>query len=241
MKYSDQVLDDYLMGRLSGLEMEQLEKDLEADEELISQLESRKAVLGIIDAFGDIEMMEQISAIHKKEMAVTPQPRKIRWLYTVAAAAVIALLLAMWFLMKPATPETLFANYYQTYDLSFTARNNDNDEQLAQADLLYKSQNFKKALPLFEEQYVINNASSKIGIAIGICKIEMQQYEEALPYFAKIINQEFDIYKDQALWYTALINLKQQDLGSARPLLQDLAGNSKSHFYQQAKTLLSEI
>jgi len=239
MEYSNQLIDDYLLDRLSGVELEQFEKKLKTDQSLASKVEERKIVLGVVDAFGDIEMMEQISAIHKKEVTADRKSTKFRFLY--AAAAALALFVVIWFLMKPASPETLFADYYQAYDLSFTTRNDDNDQQLAQADLLYKSRNFKEALPLFEEQYKSGNTGSKIGIALGICHIEMQRYSEALPYFSNILNQEFDTYRDQALWYTALIKLKQNDVQSARPFLQELADNSKSYFYQQAKMLLSEL
>ncbi len=241
MENSDQWMDDYLLERLDAEAMENFSRRLKKDPELRKEIENRKVILGMLDAFGDLEMMEQISAVHQKEMTQSRKTRRLPILWSTAAAIALAIGLCIWLWPKTNTPAQLFAANYEAYELSFAARSKENSAQLAKANQFYQAGDFAAALPLLQKIADAQEASPKIDLAIAIAQIETGQYQTALSYFNAIKNKDFDLYRDHAFWYAALLQLKQGNIDAAKKDLQQLTKQSKNPFYRQAKSLLSQL
>jgi len=239
----DPTIEAYLLGKLEAKDLERFENQLASDPELLKAVENKKVVLGLVDAMGDIEIMAQIKAVHQQEMKLKNSPRKlIPWKW-VSMAGIAALILGVCIYLFNPSPshENLFNEHYQAYSLSFTNRNTDNNEQLAQADQLYKTKKYQEALPLFESLFAEQPELPGLSLALGICKMELGQYESALSYFSNLTNKEFDLYKDHGLWYSALSKLKLEDTTAAKMYLQKLINMPESTFHTKAKELYSVL
>lgn len=242
MEYSDQFIDDYLLGRLQGEALQRFELSIKNDESLAIAIKNRQAILGIVDAIGDIEMMDHIKRIHQKEMTKKSKPKIFRlWRIASVAAVFLVIALGLWLWMRPPVPEKLFIANYEPYPLSFTSRDNNTDSQLAQANIFYKASDYQKALPLFEELYAKDPSQSKFALAIGICKMETDANEEAFQYFQLLGNREFDLFKDHGLWYAALVKLRQGDINTTKEYLKKLVDKPDAYFHKQAVELIEKL
>ncbi len=254
MKPSNQELIlDYLSGRLSEESRREFETALTKDASLAEELEVQKAVLSVIDQAGDIELKSRLGQILPKYKAPTgtaeqtpppPQARR-RFLGWVGAAAAAVLLL---FVLGPgsnlfggASAPDLFSQNYEAYELPFGVRGNPNniDSTIQEATSFYQKGNYAAALPLFTE-IIQQSAETKYQLALGICQMETQQYRPAIQSFSRLINPADLIYGEQAIWYTAMAHLALDEAAAAQPLLQQLAANPNAFKSETARELLKE-
>ena len=240
---NDQNIEDFLSGNMPEETQREFEKAMSDDPGLAEAVSQHKTTLKIIDAFGDLEIMEEIKAVHQEEMARKGKIKKIRfWQYAVAASVTILLLCGIWHWQDSDSPAELYAEYYSAYPLSFTDRSeNSIGEQLASDDLFYKSGKFDEAIPLFENNLSNIDQLSKIKLAIGICKMEIDEHESALLMFNDILQNEFDLYQDHALWYSALSNLHLGKKELAKEQLMVIIQKKRSVFNEKANNLISSF
>ena len=91
-------------------------------------------------------------------------------------------------------------------------------------------------MPVFLELLKEEPDNAEVQLAIGICQLELEQFENASQTFTSVNNP---LYKDQAQWYMAMTFLKQSDLTSARTILELI---EKGDFnYEKAQDLLSSF
>jgi len=145
-----------------------------------------------------------------------------RWL-PYAAAACIILAVALFFLLKPATPQQLAVNYMnQTY--SQLNRTMGLPDTLQQAIEAYNTKDYKKALQLFEMLEMKNPGDADRKKYAGLCYLFTQDYDKAL--------QQFDeLAKMKGLFSNAGNFLK-----AAALLERDAKGDK-----EQAKLLLQQV
>ena len=74
-----------------------------------------------------------------------------------------------------------------------------------------------------------------LSLAIGICQLELGQFEDALATFQKMINDPNHLYHEQGIWYSALIHLQLNNTSQAQPLLQSISGDKTNYFYNKSK------
>jgi len=241
-EYIDQI-DDFLTGRLGEAERTDFEHQLQSDVALQQAVKTQELLLSGIDDFGNEQLkarLQRISADRKQRTA--PQPRLfIRRM--IAAAAVFLLLLAVgwWWQSSSLTPDQHYANHFEPYSLTFNSRTNDADLSLAQFEQLYRG---KKYSQLTEEAgtYLSQNPKNyPLQLAVGISYMELEKYQEALPYFDTIINANDPFFSDQARWYKALAYLKTKQPEKSKALLEKLAKDPSSDRQEAAIQLLQNF
>ena len=137
--------------------------------------------------------------------------------------------------------EYLFKKYYQPYETSVTYRSSDaNYTELSEAMEKYHNRNFEEALVLFEK--ILKNDPSKVGLNFysGISQMEMQKYSHAGNSFMKVIQDQYNMYYEQAEWYLALCYLVTENSDKAIQQFENIA--SEDGFYsKKAKRILRKI
>jgi|GEM_PF-2216504 len=237
------TIDEFILGHLEGEALASFERQLATDSALAEEVQQRKKVVAVVDAIGDLQMRERVRKIHQ---AAVQQPgnmgKKKAWKWVIAAILILLALFITWFFLRPKeTPEKLYALYYQSYPLSFGARNLESDQQLAKAGNSYKAGNFSEALPVFEQLLSTNPNDSKLRLAAGICRLELGQYDGALAHFQQLIDANDPLYKQQALWYSALAYLQKSDLVKSKSTLEEIVKDKEGQFYEKAAALLSDL
>ncbi|MEM1321703.1 MAG: hypothetical protein AAGG75_15705 [Bacteroidota bacterium] len=246
MEYTNnnqQLIDQYLRGKMSAQERQSFEERLAQDAELAGQLEQYKASTELLEHHADEQLRARVGRIHR-EMKAEAQPTKgasRRNLLLALILLLAALLLIGWWFSRstsPASPEQLYAQYHQSYPLSFTRRDSGDDSPLLRANQLYKQKAYDQALPLLQAE-LANDDNPKLRFAVGLCQLETEQIPQALRNFQTLIDSNDPLYQQPARWYAALASLKNNDLSGTTRYLQAIAPSSP--FHSQAQELLQQL
>lgn len=236
-------IDRFLRGEMNEAESQAFEQSLSENPELQQKMKIQQELVSYIDLMGDQEVLANIRKAEgtyrsRKEGTI----KKLPWLRPFLIAASLALLLlAAWWLLRPSgDPDTLYANYYQAYELSFSSRDGDNTENLLAASTAYNAADYAQALTAFQS-LPTEMQTSKVKLAMGISYMELSSFEEAKSLFDQIISVEDPLFLDQALWYKGLSLLKQGELEQAKGVFEQLKSNTGSIFSPDATRLLNRL
>ena len=239
------IIDEYLLNRLEGPALTAFEQQMSQDKALADEVALQRQLLAAVDALGDLRMKERVQRIHKTEME-RPTPNQESKKTGKWAILVVLLLLTafgLWMVLRPKqqAPAQLYAAYYEPYDLSFGSRSTDAEQLLADAGTRYKAGNYAQALPLFEKAFANTPNDSKTRLAIGICQMEIGEFDQALTHFNALINANDPIFGEQAIWYAALAHLHKNNTEDCKKLLETLVKEPDSKYYEKAAQLLSNF
>ncbi|HFA48531.1 MAG TPA: tetratricopeptide repeat protein, partial [Bacteroidetes bacterium] len=242
MENPDQhIVDEYLLGNLSGEELASFEKKLEKEEALQAAVEDRKDLIAAVDALGDIQMKERVRRIHERATNKTTvvrqiKPRRINFrAYAAAAVALVAIGLSLWIWLRPPLNERLYADFFEPYSISFSSRGNDADQKLSEAGRLYNNGDYINAIPVLEKllNEEINNKDGVL-LATGISYMELGEYENAARIFENIIDKKGSPYYEQGVWYLALVALEENDIDGCKRYLGLLVEEEDGFYYDRA-------
>lgn len=164
---------------------------------------------------------------NKKSKIITFKP----WQYAVAASVV--LLLGTWFFMQNNNPE--YGDYSQHEAAYFTERSAE-DSNLKMAQDLFNAKDYKNAVSVFEKIDDLKKPELQYFYAIAL--IETNDFSKA-EVFLNRIKDGNSIYKDKAIWYLALSNLKQNKIPECKLLLKQIPEDAED--FAKAQQLLKDL
>jgi tetratricopeptide (TPR) repeat protein len=110
----------------------------------------------------------------------------------------------------------LYSRYFSPYEDLVTVRSgNKKYALLNEAMHYYNNHNYDDAVKLFRK--ILRSEPQNIAVLFysGIALLEMDKAGDALKAFKKVIRLDSGYLKEQSLWYTGLIYLKQYDVNKA--------------------------
>lgn len=150
------------------------------------------------------------------------------WYY--GAAATIAILLGTWFAMQSG-PSYYDFPHEEAY---FVGRDSANAE-MKKAQDLFNSKEYEKAVVVFEK---MGRGNQEMNYFYAIALIESGDYVKAEAVLNSL-QEGNSIYKEKALWYKALLQLKQEDPEACKKILQQIPKDSED--YEKAQKLLNDL
>lgn len=153
------------------------------------------------------------------------------WQYAVAASVVV--LLGTWFFMQNNAPE--YGDYSQHEAAYFTERGAD-DVNLKNAQDFFNAKDYKSAVLAFEKINDLKNPELQYFYAIAL--IETNDFAKA-EVFLNTIKSGTSVYKDKAVWYLALSNLKQNKIPECKSLLKQIPSDAED--FDKAQQLLKDL
>lgn len=244
MKESDsEKIDAYLLGQFSDKEKLAFEHEVGQDADLEKEVRIRQLSIANIHILGDWLARQRIHRLHKKEIKAfrhrSRTIRRVRW--GLIAAAVLFLIIASYNLFQtPSSTSDLFTNHYEAYLLRFNSRDLGDSSALELAGQAYRERRFADAFEQFSSIVAADSMQTKARLALGICAIELEQYAYGLDQFEVLIQANDPLYREQALWYAALLYLKQNELDKSTSYLEQL-NIATSFYHDKAAQLLLEI
>ncbi len=179
------------------------------------------------------ETLSNIGDFHfntKRNKPIRTRNRNI-WLWTIASAAAIALLV---FILQPSD---LYDNYRAFPSANFTHKGDEKQNELRQKiEQDFNSKSYKQALEGIEELALKDDL--EMEFYKGLIHLELNDFKKAMVLFNKISAGK-SAYKHEATWYLALGYLKQEKWSECRTVLESI--NSENTHYKQAQKLLSKI
>ena len=241
---NDQLIDDFLMDRLSPKDRTAFEARLQQDAALLKTVETRRQAMTAIDLLGQKVLKAKLDQIHEK--VVTNQPaRRVPLMRWAAVAAGVAVLVAAFFLLLPGKtdPAVLYQAYYETPNLSGGSRGGDAaiDALKSEAAQSFKSQNYAAAVQQYLAILQQTPNDPYVQLALGLSYMETDDLQNAEKAFAQIIQNEDILYLHQAKWYQALSFLKTGEVEKAKVNLEALAADPLVDFHEEAVELLGKL
>jgi len=253
-------IEDYLTGRLSDKDRDAFLNRLESDQAFKKQFEFEKQ---LFDAFNedswsyadkaDPKVKAYKSALETAEFSAlkqsiakasknytdnTAKPQPSGNLIYYAAAAVIAILIVFQFMFKQSpNSEELYYSYVAMEDLpSFVTRNDSAETEAVKAQELFDKNQYDACIPLFQDLLMSNPKDSRLYLYLGIAQAEMENYEESLRVFDKLINSDL-LDAEKGYWYKALTYLKMEDEEKALATLHKIESESLYHAEKAAELI----
>ena len=231
--------ESYLNNEMSPQDRLDFESRLQEDSQLKEIFELYKETTAFLEnkfSPETIDFKSNLESISKdyfsEDQEEKPKVISIRpWHYAVAAS--VAILFGAWFFMQNPNPE--YGDYSQHENASFVERS-DSDKNLKDAQDFFNQKEYAKAVASFEKIQNLENPEYQYFYAIAL--IETSNYRKA-EMLLNDIEHGTSIYKDKAVWYSALSELKQGNTEECQLILRQITGDSED--YDKAQELLDDL
>lgn len=245
MKYFE-LIDAFLSGDLSQAEEAAFLEAMRTDEALRQEVELHREMDTALTETDALTLRATLQRIHTR-LADQPADDKIRkWRFTWAyqAAAVLLLLIVsagIYYYVQDDTmsSEQLYSMYYQPDDAVMIMRagaSGTHDGQLMEALKKYEAQDYQGALQLFKQ----GESNLLVHFYSGLAYMEINNYEEAINSFQKIMDEGENLFVEQASWYQGLCYLKTGQNEKVLETLRQLAQEGNP-YEQRAEFIMQKL
>jgi TolA-binding protein len=243
---TSEEIEAYIDNDLSSEEMHSFEEELSFNMELVDELELHKEINEAI-AETDVQelraQLQQIRTVEEKQKetrSVGGVTRSIKKTWSVAAACMVLMLGVAGVLrvtQQPAQNE-LFASYHSKYEISGTRSGNAATDMAFKLALHnYNQAQYSEAANQFEELLTIDSDVS-VNFYAGLSYQEMEDYKNAIRHFLSVVDDDDNLFIEQAQWYLGLCYLQTDDKRKAIEQFEWVATRGKSHLRKKAKKIV---
>ena len=249
-------IDDYLLGR--SADPEQFERDLAEDPQLRADMNATRQALDAITAGEDQALKARLRQLEVglstgktvadpapstggAKIVSLPPRKRTGWLRYVAAAAVL-LLVASYFLLRPAGdagPQLAAATFTPYANLAYPlTRSTTQADPRAAAYTAYERGDFSAAQRAFQQ---LGTRDPADAFYLGQSLLGQQKYSEALPIFRGLATTADFNLAPEAQYYTALALVGLDRQAEATPLLEGITADANHPLYAEATALLARL
>lgn len=266
-KYRDEELTDkYLNGELSREELQDFERLLAQDEDLMVSLEIEKGLRKIYLEKETLVFREEVRAARasmkegeellnngrsgekspeqKNTARVIPFYKRGKFLLAAASVLLLAAITIIFLLISGQAEKSsarLFAGYYEPYPADGTARSEAGMESPENVAIqYYASGEYAKASGLLKELSLNYPEDDKFSFYYAITLIETNELPSAIAVLETMAGKNSGFFKEQSRWYLAMALLKQGDDKRTKDVLS-LIINQKGYNFKEAENLLKKI
>jgi len=225
--YSD-FIDGYFNKTLSKDDVTRFEQMLVDDKLFAQEVAFYISTKQILKDQVVIEKKEWFRELLREPISLTTNLHQGRvrklWVYrSLAAAAVIILLVSSWYLFYPRSlPVQQMADRYIQKDLTtLPVTMGTTMDSIQQGLKLYNDGNLNQSSKVFESILMTDSSNYSAKTYLGIIYLRLADYEKAFTNFQQLAN--YPLYSNPATFYQALTLMKRNQSGDkpkARILLQ---------------------
>lgn len=230
--------ESYFNNEMPQAEKELFEQRLNSDNQFRESFNLYKETTAMLENKFDsktIDFKENLKSISKSHFS-EKEEEKSRvinfkpFYYAVAASVVLAF--GTWFMMQ-GNPE--YGDFNQHENAYFMERS-VGDVNLSEAQKAFNEKDYKKTVSAFEKVQNLTNPELQYFYAIAL--IETNNYTKA-EILLNNIKSGTSVYKDKAIWYLALSNLKQNKFDECKTYLNQIPADAED--YVKAQKLLNKL
>lgn len=239
------IIEDYLDDNLNEKEVQQFIKEKENNQDLANEFNLRNEINHAIMDKGLMELREKLEKQRKHYSLNYPFLNIHRdliktWHLAAASFALILVTGGLWYMLSSRTHSTekLAIKYYKPAHPIKQVRSikMSSDEALQNAFNHYKQKDYETAL------FYFSTLKSQITAKFysGICYIELEQYNNAIGSFEFVINDNNNLFVEQADWYLGLIYLMNKQKDKAIEQFNKIS-KSESYYAGQAVDIIEYL
>ena len=243
MNEQDYILfENYLSETLSSTEKEIFEARLETDLKFNESFNTYKELSSFLTQKFENETVSatfqnNLKSISKTYFEKQEAPKKVisfkPWQYAMAASLLLLVGITMFSnFSNPAYED--FANYDS---VSLTVRG-DEDALLKTAENAFNTKDFIKADEAFKSLLVIDKDNAELKFYRAVANVELSKFEIADNLLIGLSKGQ-SAYKNKAIWYLALSNLKQDEFDDCLEILKTIPEDAED--YKKAQKLINKL
>lgn len=241
-KYSKEInqelferIDRYLSGDMDAGTRQVFETEMSVDPELLDEVNLHRRLMAAVEMAGFVNDTEKSPGINIKR-PFSKRPRT--WLYAAAIIAVIAISYMGWHLLKANDDEKadLYATYFFPDPGLPVAMGIDSATYLFNEGMVsYKEENYSKALETWNALPSSAVGSDTLHYFMAMAQLNAGDLTHAAKKLDTLVAMGHTVFHKRAVWYLALIRVKEKDYQAAVPLLEQL------HDSDDARQLLQAV
>ncbi len=218
-------IERYNAGEMSDSEIKWFQKELEGNEKLRKETILRKKTDMILGSQDIISLRDKLSSIEKRRESTAPVENKSRrspMKYAAVIAGLVVIGSIALFSGKNLTNEEIIDQYYKAYE-PITNQRSLITVSISDLDLAmeyYNAHDYSNAALLFNKVVTSNPKDMQSTLLNGISNFENKEFPEAEQSFGNVIDDNNNLYIDQAEWYLALCYLNTNEMIKAKQLFE---------------------
>jgi tetratricopeptide (TPR) repeat protein len=225
-------IERYISGEMSDTEKQWFLKELDGNEKLRNEVDLRKNTDQILKKQNVISLRNKLSEIERRRNEVNSPMKDSRRPFFIKYAAVFAGLLLIGSLVllpgKKISSDEIVKQYYRAYEPPAGQRSarSIEDADFTLALEFYNTHDYNKAALIFNKVLENKPNDMQTVLLIGVANYEEKKYPEAKQSFGKVIDDNNNLYVDQARWYLALCYLITGEKEKAIQLFNQISKES---------------
>ncbi len=224
----DELRNKYIQGKLSESERQAFEQNLTSEEK-----EELAYELGVRDEIVRKELRKKIAGFEEGNK----RKRMINPTFISIAASIFLVASSVFYFTE--VDESLFDQYYDLYP-NYELTTTRSEEDLSNRGMAYAAYDAGDYEVAIEEFNKLDDLVAPDYFFRGVSYIQIKNLDAALADFNRVAEGEDVNYIDAALWYSALIHIKQGNKETAIPILQKLS-KGRSEFALTSGELLAKL
>jgi tetratricopeptide (TPR) repeat protein len=238
-------IERYNAGEMNEAEKTWFQKELSGNLKLREEVDLRRKTDMVLKNRDVIQLRTKLAEIEKKRAAAMPVKNN-RKNITLRYAAVIAGLIILGSLAlfngRNMTADDIFNRYYKPYDIASVSRslNVASNSDYSTAIEYYNVHDYRNAALYFSKVLSSDSRYMESTMLYGIANFEEKNYPVAKQSFRKVIDNNDNLFLEDAQWYLALCYLKTDEKAKAVDQLT-LINNSGSLYSNNARKILRKL
>lgn len=165
---------------------------------------------------------------------------RITWIKRAAVFVIVSTFAAITYHLYSPSNKNLFGQYYEQFSVENTSGFSRGEYNLKSEALIYFSgSQYNKASSILKQLLLEHPDDKEIQFLLAISFIETEQYQKALKYLNQIIEAPENFYTDDAQWYRALLQIRDNKFSDAKNTLNLI--RSSSGYFPMAQELQEKI
>ena len=238
-------IERYIAGEMNDAEQNWFLREIEGNTRLREEVELRKKTDKVLKIHDIIQLRNKLSEIEKNREHRVPSKASGRRLPIGIAAAVAGLIILgsiAFFGSRHLTSDELISQYYKPYDGISVSRSLQTDASTNYSTGIdyYNIHDYKNAALYFSKVLASDPDDMESTMFYGTSSFEEKNYPEAKKSFSKVIDNNNNLFIEDAEWYLALCYLKSNEMKKAVDELT-IIKNSRSIYSSNAGKILKRM
>jgi TolA-binding protein len=142
---------------------------------------------------------------------------------------------------RKENPEKIFRDNYKVFLYSETSRSNSPETNLDAAIDYYNKGEFAKAREGFKSYLADHPVTPKLEFLNGAASMGIENYPEAKTSLKKVIDNNNNLFIEEANWDLALCYIKTKDISAAKEQLRKISKSESNKYSKEAKKILRHL
>lgn len=215
-------IDRYVKNLMDPKEKSSFEIELTQQPQLKNEVELHRKLIASLEVNTFIREKE-----YSTSNSLKPAPFKnivsFRRVWLAAASVIIILTAAaLWFILSPSKNDRLYSSYYSIDPGMPTNMGAEEEYEFNRGMVDYKTGEYEQAISRWEKLYAEDSLNSELNYFLGVAWLNLENVPKSAHYLDKVSPDTLSPFRQSAIWYLALANIKMNNNQKAAILLKSI-------------------